>query len=1525
MKHGKVRPHTIETTEFLPYTSSRGEDFGMRESLRKSGIDIIGDVPWGTHFCQFYQTKKDLVDILVPYFKAGLENNELCVWITSQPLEVEEAKEALRKAVPDIDVYLEKGQMEIIPYTQGYMKESIFDPDKVANSWVEKIDQVLARGYDGLRATGDNRWLEKEGWDDFVDYENKVDAIIDKHHVIALCPYYLDMCSTAEIIDVISNHQFALIKREGKWERIENSGRKRAEKEAIQAAKNWKYTFDAVPDLVAIIDDECRIVRANRAMTARLGVKPEECVGLTCYRVIHGTDKPPSFCPHRQLLEDGAEHTTEVCEDRLGGYFAVSTTPLHDSEGKLIGSVYVARDINERKKVEERLKESEEKYRNIVETANEGILRIDAEVRITYANKKITEMLGYSLEELIGRFLWDFADEEGGAILKMNMEKRRQGINEVYELKLICKDGSPLWALISAKAFFNKEGEFTGSLGMFTDITKRKQTEEGLLQSEQHYRLLYETMLQGVVYQDASGKIISMNPAAEKILGKTSAEFLGSSSVGEEYLTIRENGSIFSGLEHPAMVSLRTGREVKDVVMGVYNPRENCYRWININAVPIFRTGEDKPFQVYTLFDDITERKQEEHRIRRYNRILEGINRIFSNVVQAKTEEELGNACLYVALEVTGSQFGFINEMGTDGLLHDVAKSEMGWEQCFMYDKTGHRRPPSDFVVHGLYGSVIINEKSFFTNDPLSHPDSIGLPEGHPPLTSFLGVPLVQDGKTIGLIAVANHEGGYICEQQEDLEAIAPAVTQALQRKRSEEALRLSNIYNRSLIEASLDPLVTIGPDGKITDVNGATELITGYSRNDLIGTDFSDYFTEPEKARKGYQQVFTNSEVRDYPLEIQHKDEHITPVLYNASVYRNENDEIIGVFAAARDITELKNAEEALKKAHENLEEKVKARTSELEEAYNSLKESEKGLAEAQKMAHIGNWDWDLVTGETYWSEELYRIYGRNPQESGATYDELLNYIHPDDREYVDNAIKKSFNGKPSGIDYRIVLDNGEERIVHSESEVIFDENNIPIRAKGIIQDITESKRAEEKIQTLANAVESSNDAIVTMSLDGIITSWNKAAEQIYGYLAEETLGKDVSILEPDNIKGEIKHFSEKIKQGKKIQHYESSRLKKDGTIINISVALSPVFDATGKLVAISGIVRDITERIKAEEALRESEARLRRFYESSMIGVYYFNLDGSITDANDKLLDIVGYTREDLQAGKINWDKMTPPEYRQLDERAIAELKTIGVKEPQEKEYIRKDGSRIPVIVGVATFDQARNEGIAFVLDVTEKKKTEETLANIETARKKEIHHRIKNNLQVISSLLDLQADKFDNPKVIEAFRESQNRVISMALIHEELYKGEGTDTLEFSTYIRELTENLFQTYSLSSKNIHLNMDLEENALFDMDTAVPLGIIVNELVSNSLKHAFTENEEGEIRIKLCREEKNNEMHKSLFSLTISDNGKGISQNIELESLESLGLQLVNTLVDQLDGKIELKRTHGTEFRITFNVTERS
>jgi two-component sensor histidine kinase len=242
--------------------------------------------------------------------------------------------------------------------------------------------------------------------------------------------------------------------------------------------------------------------------------------------------------------------------------------------------------------------------------------------------------------------------------------------------------------------------------------------------------------------------------------------------------------------------------------------------------------------------------------------------------------------------------------------------------------------------------------------------------------------------------------------------------------------------------------------------------------------------------------------------------------------------------------------------------------------------------------------------------------------------------------------------------------------------------------------------------------------------------------------------------------------------------------------------------------------------------------------------------------------------------------------------------------------------------------------------IYDITERKEAEEALSNLETARQKEIHHRIKNNLQVISSLLDLQAEKFNNrecverSEVLEAFKESQDRVASIALIHEELYKGAETYKLNFSEYLNKLVENLFHTYKFANTDIHLNTDLEENIFFDMDIAVPLGIIVNEIISNSFKHAFPDMEEGVIQIKLLRDKSREFMNKQLkseatlenndFTLKVSDNGVGISEGLDLEHSDTLGIQLITTLVGQLDGDIVLKRNPGTEFVIRFRVTEK-
>jgi len=213
----------------------------------------------------------------------------------------------------------------------------------------------------------------------------------------------------------------------------------------------------------------------------------------------------------------------------------------------------------------------------------------------------------------------------------------------------------------------------------------------------------------------------------------------------------------------------------------------------------------------------------------------------------------------------------------------------------------------------------------------------------------------------------------------------------------------------------------------------------------------------------------------------------------------------------------------------------------------------------------------------------------------------------------------------------------------------------------------------------------------------------------------------------------------------------------------------------------------------------------------------------------------------------------------------------------------------------------------------------KTRETLSKmiderkkVEEIRKKEIHHRIKNNLQVISSLLDLESEKFDNEEVIEAFRESQNRVISMALVHEELYRSQDMESIDFSDYIMKLVNELSYSYIMDKDKIQVKTDID-NVFLDMDTAIPLGMIVNELVSNSFKHAFEPGQDGEIYVNLHSVD-------DKLTLEVGDNGVGFPEDIDFRETDSLGLQLVTTLTSQIEGSIELENTEGTNFVIILN-----
>jgi len=350
----------------------------------------------------------------------------------------------------------------------------------------------------------------------------------------------------------------------------------------------------------------------------------------------------------------------------------------------------------------------------------------------------------------------------------------------------------------------------------------------------------------------------------------------------------------------------------------------------------------------------------------------------------------------------------------------------------------------------------------------------------------------------------------------------------------------------------------------------------------------------------------------------------------------------------------------------------------------------------------------------------------------------------------------------------------------------------------------------------------------------------------------------------------------------------------------------------------------------------MQESEDKYRSFIQNLKGIAFQFDRNFKLEFMHGAVEEITGYTEEELVSLKL-WPELIEPEDFCLFREEEHKIRQCSGNCQGELDYrIRCRDGKIKWMH--ETYQKVPGKGKkpdvynGIIYDITERKKAEENLARVEMARKKEVHHRIKNNLQIISSLLDLQAENLEDKRIKEVLRESQNRIMSIALIHRELYRERKLSNVNLSAYLRALAENLLNTYKIGDSRINLYIDIEENILFDVETAVPLGIIINEIFSNSLKYAFSDRNTGEICISLLRnksdengsnnlnERKNQGMGEdSRFILTVSDNGVGIPETFDLEKSESLGLQLIYVLIDQLDGKVNLNRNKGTEFIIEF------
>ena len=517
-----------------------------------------------------------------------------------------------------------------------------------------------------------------------------------------------------------------------------------------------------------------------------------------------------------------------------------------------------------------------------------------------------------------------------------------------------------------------------------------------------------------VVIEKDLGKIVYANEQAKELYGVP----LNNSEIWENSTKLTKllklDGSVYPPEQLPINRALFNAEEAKDELI---IERPDCSQVIVLASATPILSKKGKVIAVVNMLENITEQKKFEMKIERQNMIQEGVNKILSEALSSRTEEALGNVCLNVAEEITESKFGFIGEINEDGL-EDISISNPGWDACIMYDQSGHKRSPNNFKIHGIYGRVLLDGKGIFTNDPPNHPDSIGLPFGHPPLESFLGIPLKNKGKTIGIIAVANREGGYSYDELKALDALTPAIVEAFMRKRAEE-----KVINLSKFPMeNPNPVLRLDKEGIILFSNPAgCSILTEWKKK--IGEK------APQEIVLRIKKAFSTKSIVDF--EEHHN--NLTIVLYIAPVLQEEYVNVYGI-----NITKRKIMEDILLKTKQDLN-------------------------HAQAVGKIGSWRLDTKNNVLQWSDENYRIFGI-PKGTLLSYETFLETVHPEDREYVDKKWKEALIGKPYSIEHRIIVDN-KIKWVWEKAEIEFDKDGNILGGFGTTQDITTFVAMREKL----------------------------------------------------------------------------------------------------------------------------------------------------------------------------------------------------------------------------------------------------------------------------------------------------------------------------------------------------------------------------------------------------------------------------------------------------------------------------
>lgn len=479
----------------------------------------------------------------------------------------------------------------------------------------------------------------------------------------------------------------------------------------------------------------------------------------------------------------------------------------------------------------------------------------------------------------------------------------------------------------------------------------------------------------------------------------------------------------------------------------------------------------------------------------------------------------------------------------------------------------------------------------------------------------------------------------------------------------------------------------------------------------------------------------------------------------------------------------------------------------------------------------------------------------------------------------------------------------------------------------------VTSDEKLIEKSNYLNAVIEASPHAIFDIDRGGnVVSIWNRAAENMFGWKAEEVIGKFLPIVPKEKLDEYAANREHAFKKGQ-IDGIEVVRKKRNGEDIPLKLYSFPVPEPDGRIARVLAFYEDISVSKKYQEEIsallvrsqrelaekKTAFEQIRKFskgIEQSPNSIVITNYKGDIEYINPYFSELTGYSLSDV-AGKnpsiLRSGQTAPGTYKEMWE-------TITAGKVWNGEFLnRKRSGELyweSASIGPILDDQGNiTHFVAIKQDITEKKKHEKLLKESLEEKEimlKEIHHRVKNNLQVISSLLNMQVEQYQSPEVIDAINSSRNRVKAMALVHENLYRSANISETEMSDYITMLSKNIYSAYGVSFERVRFKHHAL-GILFGIDTVIPLGLIINEVISNSLKHAFPNGKNGKIVLELTMNQD------QTYRLRISDNGEGLPTNFDPHGTKTLGMALITGLASQLEGNAVVNNTVGTEVIVNF------